>query len=386
MINYKMKYMNRYILLLSMILSGMSIRAQVTVGSTNAPASFSILQLDGAIGGFRMPQVSESDRDNKIDVSSDLARGLMVFNTDTKQVDYWDGTSWAHVPEALIVRNGLWLDGNVLKLGKKLMKDTEINMNGKFLNFTGSSTSTFRVNTNVFQVKDKDITITPTKLTIRGDVFSIEGNAISMKPLAAGTLNLVGGSGSDKKLIVDGNNVSINSRIVYKDGKQATGHVLVAEESGDAYWAKLRPNTTVGVGGINSSTLQISATTGSIVETNITSQNLDLPAGKWLIFANYSTTSTGTTDQNRNYIWTYLYKKPQGSTNPTEEELVTMVGAAASINAANKRSVSKLVYMVDISEPTSFFIKAGTKNYNTYTSSSLGDSNFHAISIILPGQ
>ena len=74
--------------------------AQVTIGADVAPQPFSVLELmgqyeTGIYGGFRLPQLSTVDRD---DITGLLivpeAEGLMIFNTTTKCIEYWNGTTW----------------------------------------------------------------------------------------------------------------------------------------------------------------------------------------------------------------------------------------------------------------------------------------------------
>jgi len=379
--------MNKYILLfLSVIILFVSnnIQAQITVGSLNEPASFSVLQLDGILGGFRLPQVAETDRDD-IDVSSTLANGLMVYNTNTNWVDYWDGTKWAPVSEALVVRNGLWQDGDKVKLGKDLAKNTEINLNGNNLNFiANSSASTFRINTNVLQLKGRDLLFQPTVFSVNSTVFSITGSAIAMKPYNTGAGKLTITSAANNKLTVNDQNVLQEGKLTYVDGKQSDGYVLVASAAGDGYWARLRPNTRIVSGTLTTTSKAITAASTPTDPTivDITTTTLDLTPGKWMIFANYSTTSSAAATYNRRYVWTYLYKKPQSTGT---EEFVTQVGSPASIDSStdSRLALAKLIYLVDVTEPTSFILKCGTRNRSTTVAAG---GTFHAISIIETGQ
>ncbi|NDV47868.1 hypothetical protein D0T49_12505, partial [Paludibacter sp. 221] len=59
-----------------------------------APESFSLLEVAGTTGGFRLPQLTTVQR-NKLSVSGkDLAEGLTIYNTTTKCTDTWNGTAW----------------------------------------------------------------------------------------------------------------------------------------------------------------------------------------------------------------------------------------------------------------------------------------------------
>lgn len=369
----------KYILLLISVLVCATINAQVTIGSTNVPASFSVLQLDGTIGGFRLPQVSESDRNTKINVSSDLARGLMVFNTDTKQVDYWDGSSWTRVPESLIVRNGLWMDGGTAKLGGSLTRNTSIDLNAYTLNLKNNQ-ATFSVNTNVFRLNEEDIVFQPTSFSVNSSVFKVSGDAIN----TVGSTTLKYLSDTDiERVTVSSSSTSIEGKLIYKDGNEDVDHVLVANGTGDTYWAKLRPNTRMLEGVIKSGSNSIVSSNVANPDVDITATPLVLPPGKWLIFVNYATASTGTVAQNRRYVWTALYGTPTDGGTQTK---YTQMGSPVSINSTQRQGFAKLTYLVDVNEETSFVIKSATRNTGTSTTNTAGGNEFFAVSIIEPGQ
>jgi formylglycine-generating enzyme required for sulfatase activity len=76
-------------------------RAQVTIGSTANPQSFSILQLESNNArGMRLPQMSNIQRDNMVETpafqaeKTGKALGLQIFNKSTKCVETWNGTKW----------------------------------------------------------------------------------------------------------------------------------------------------------------------------------------------------------------------------------------------------------------------------------------------------
>ena len=87
----------RYSVILSIaLLSAMPIKAQVNVGSEDAPKPFSILELTAKIkqGGLRLPQLSNVDRDKLNTTGIDAAQGLVIFNTDNDCVEFWNGAKW----------------------------------------------------------------------------------------------------------------------------------------------------------------------------------------------------------------------------------------------------------------------------------------------------
>jgi len=76
------------------------LNAQVTIGSDTAPQSYSVLEVvSGAdnTGGLRLPQLSSAD---KAKINADLlgnpslSKGLFIYNTDTSNIEYWDGAQW----------------------------------------------------------------------------------------------------------------------------------------------------------------------------------------------------------------------------------------------------------------------------------------------------
>ena len=79
--------------------------AQVTIGSSEAPQAFSVLELiSGNNKGLRLPQLTTQVRDSlttefttATTLSADqkaLAQGLQIFNTTTKCVEAWNGAKW----------------------------------------------------------------------------------------------------------------------------------------------------------------------------------------------------------------------------------------------------------------------------------------------------
>ncbi|NDV96695.1 DUF1566 domain-containing protein [Dysgonomonas sp. 521] len=76
-------------------------KAQVTVGSGDAPQDFSILEIvSNDKGGLRLPQLTTLKR-NELQATQKFkdeiilkGRGLTIFNTDTRCVEYWNGLTW----------------------------------------------------------------------------------------------------------------------------------------------------------------------------------------------------------------------------------------------------------------------------------------------------
>ena len=87
------------LLLVAVFCVPFSMSAQVTIGSGEPPHSFSVLELTGdGTQGLRLPQMCEDARYELTqalqDEQTDLAVGLMIFNTTEGCVEFWDGEDW----------------------------------------------------------------------------------------------------------------------------------------------------------------------------------------------------------------------------------------------------------------------------------------------------
>jgi len=81
------------------------LKAQVTVGEQKSPQSFSLLELTTTKieGGLRLPQLTTDQRDalgiqllSNADVAKE-AKGLIIYNIDTKSLQYWNGKKWVNL-------------------------------------------------------------------------------------------------------------------------------------------------------------------------------------------------------------------------------------------------------------------------------------------------
>ncbi|MCL2435887.1 MAG: fibrobacter succinogenes major paralogous domain-containing protein [Lentimicrobiaceae bacterium] len=92
---------NYVFLVFSLLFCFGKLNAQVTIGADVEPQPFSVLELMGqyetdVFGGLRLPQLSSGQRDalGATLTTSTLAEGLMIFNTTTKCIEFWNGTAW----------------------------------------------------------------------------------------------------------------------------------------------------------------------------------------------------------------------------------------------------------------------------------------------------
>ena len=91
-----------YSLLLLFIGSTLNVQAQVVIGDAVLPQPFSALEvISNGTGGLRLPQLTNAQRaavQTAIEALTPAeqykAKGLMIFNLDTKCVNTWNGTEW----------------------------------------------------------------------------------------------------------------------------------------------------------------------------------------------------------------------------------------------------------------------------------------------------
>ena len=78
----------QHLLFVFLLLATFSINAQVGIGTTT-PAASAQLDVSSTTKGFLPPRLSFTQRD-----AITPAEGLMIYNTDTKKPNYFDGTGW----------------------------------------------------------------------------------------------------------------------------------------------------------------------------------------------------------------------------------------------------------------------------------------------------
>lgn len=81
----------------SFLIGAISLNAQTAIGGLT-PDPTAMLDLKGNTKGFLMPRMSGTDRDAIVNP----AKGLMIFNTDTDQINFFDGTAWQELVGTLI--------------------------------------------------------------------------------------------------------------------------------------------------------------------------------------------------------------------------------------------------------------------------------------------
>lgn len=365
---------NIYIIIILLFSICAGLQAQITVGSDNKPEKFSALQLDGETGGLRLPQLSVLQRNSLPVVAADA--GLMIYNQTNNKIEYWDGTTWLTVGDTINIYNGITRDGVNTKFGGKLTENTNININNNKLNFIG--TGSYSVGDTLLVVGNNIVSVKPSKFTVNKDYLNISDGKteIALDTLKSGVFITNGNSllsvGRDDNRH---RNVAVSSNLQYKDGNQADGKPLLSKASGDAYWGLLKPDAVIKTGTIlPGGTLIFDYGGGTITADPIVSNSLSLEAGKWLIMAKFTTTTSYTAQKM--FSWGSLWTT-DGSSN-------TQVAAIGADVDDKGLGFVQIVYLLDTTVDTNVFIRCGSSNQWTYLTDNYAASNFTAILIDKP--
>lgn len=300
---------NILVLVLAGLLFTPSLLAQVKIGDTTPPASFSILELDTELkkGGFRLPQLDNSKCNAlKIYLSSlqdenrEAANGLVVYNTEVKEIWYWDGTDWASADALSVLKgeNGVnvidELSGG-LSLGGELTENTTIKLQGNTLNFP------------VVSDKDQFLISNTDK----------QENTLNIKDGKVG----IGGVSNPSKALDIYNTDPTLPLFKYENAGEALGNALVSDMNGNAVWGAVKPLSSVVWGAVDEEDAQFGAGhTGKNNSTDylVTESNgaLALTPGKWLIVGKFTARVANTT-ANKQFLAYLTLMKTKKKTLPT---------------------------------------------------------------------
>lgn len=378
--------MNKYIHILSitlLLLMVNNISAQVTVGSTNPPAEFSVLQLDGKQGALRLPQLTTANILNlNVSPFDNLAKGLLIYNASTNQIECWNGTDWKLTTD-ITVGNGLTFKEGKIWLGGALNRKTTINLNNYTLSFlTGSNK--FNIYNGVLSVTDKNVLFNTPDFSVGASLFSVLNNGVAVNSNGTGKLTV--NATKESSLTVEGNHVTIEGALdYYEDGvKPAGNQVLVSDYIGIGHWAALRPTAQVKKGTLLAAKNIKTGSNNNLETADITDSPLVLTPGKWLIFINYATKSnlsytSGNRDNSARYIWTQLYYTDSQTTTPT---IKSVIGTNTSLKETGFFAYPNMVYLVDIRETTTYYVYCSTMNRSTSLDSTIAPFSFVAVSIV----
>lgn len=320
------------------------VQAQVTIGSATPPAEFAALQIDGNEQGLRLSRLTTAER-NGLNAGSNAAKakGLVIYNTTTATIEFYDGVNWRSLSKPLEFENGINRNalGNV-ELGGDLIEATTINQGVNPMNFTTSG-GTFSVNTNVFSVNNTNIIANVDNFLVKNsagtnDVFKITntaGNNTIDANVSTSGLDVNSGA-----LNIAGTKTTIGGNFVYKDGTQGVGKVLMSDAGGKASWGTLTPSTeyknftiTMTEGTVTNS----GGTTGSVGTSLNTSAfgsitgDVTLTSGKWLVTGMlYTYTREATNSTSVYLIKMRLYDSTNGKSLYTTADLPESKGRIAS--------------------------------------------------------
>lgn len=222
-----------------------TLQAQVAIGNDTPPEKFAILQIDGEKQGLRLTRLGTTARNN-LPVTSDAA-GLVIYNTDTKQVEFYDGSKWRGFANAAYPTNAVTTNavtGN-LELGGKLTKDTEINLNNNSLDIKTGSVNNVIINNDDLSVNDINITSNVNSFAIKdgssNDVFKIEKQANNKNHLNASAVNF--NIGNVLKINNDTRTVSVTGGLTYPHSSRGDGKVLISDADGNTSWKSMVSST-----------------------------------------------------------------------------------------------------------------------------------------------
>lgn len=299
---------NILILVLASLLFPPNLSAQVKIGDTTPPASFSILELDTELkkGGFRLPQLDNSKCNalkiylNSLpDEKREEANGLVVYNSEIKEIWYWDGSNWASADALSVLKgeNGVNVIDEFsggLSLGGELTENTTIKLQGNALNFP--------------VVGDKDQVLVSNT--------DKQENTLNIKDGKVG----IGGVSNPQKTLDIHNTDPTTPLFKYENSQEALGNVLVSDMDGNATWGAVKPLSSVVWGAIDEEDAEFGAGhTGKNNSTDylVTDPNgaLALTAGKWLIVGKF-TSRVANSAQNNQYLAYLTLMKTRKKTLP----------------------------------------------------------------------
>ncbi|MFV0330244.1 MAG: hypothetical protein ACK5KL_10575 [Dysgonomonas sp.] len=391
-----------YLLLCLGIFCSKHTSAQVTMGSNNPPEDFAILQLDGTSQGLRLSRLDTNQRDqltNTLDATGKLtARGLMIFNTETGSIEFFDGADWKGLSKAPTFDNGIEKDGvtgNVI-LGGNLREDTEISQGTNKLNFT-TTTGLFTVNTDLLQIGSTNVTASNANFSINNgtnDVFKITKTSTgSQIDAIVGTTGLNVNNGvftaATGKVTMAGTGGKLSYTYPVASGaagdaiKPKAGRIIFAADTkGLARWGDITPSTEIqpfnitrnqGYHGTNGTPSNQDKITSTTTEPNLTFQAitdpLTLSKGRWLIAGmvytyTYAYATSGTANK---FVWTRICRNNSGTYSPlfTTANLAELkTGTSTNANSGAYTAI-QIMYILNVETAGQYRVEMTTAMPNT---------------------
>jgi len=94
-------FVKLYFAAMLMFFAPIGVNAQVTIGGNHPPSNFSLLDLSETEEGtssraLHLPRLDSDEREALLPSAqtNQLAEGLMIFNTETRCLEFWNGTEW----------------------------------------------------------------------------------------------------------------------------------------------------------------------------------------------------------------------------------------------------------------------------------------------------
>lgn len=346
-----------------------ALHAQVTIGANAEPEKFSILQLENAAGtekGFRLPRLSQAQCQTLKNAvaGKQPANGLVVYNTDTNTIQYWNGTDWIPIDYKNIeieAENGVKFRNSTNPYGG-------IELGGDLNNTTGT---TVNMGTNSLGF--------PVPASNPGSTFTISSSSdfiVTNEKVGIGT------SSPNVKLEV---NSTTGGALRISGSGEAPDYLLTSDALGNATWQPLKPLSSVVMGTIYDN-FSFNKSQGQ-PDPKI-SDNMTLGKGKWLIMGKFTATRT-TKDTASKVLYTYVALKYRNASN--QEVTATIVGSLPEQDAYGSSnllySTPQFFYYVELDSPRTFYITAGTSasesphNTDNRTTTEYGGSHFYALRI-----
>ena len=300
-------------------------KAQVAIGSDEPAERFAALQIDGVNQGLRLSRLTTTERDN-LNVSTNAkAKGLVIYNTTSESIEFYDGTQWRTLidPDSKI-QNGLFLAPlEKIELGGNLTEATTIAQGVSPMTFTTNG-GTLSVNTNVLAVNNSTVAVNADNFTVKNgstDVFKITKSGATNAITFSGLLDVNSGA-----LNVTGTKTTINGIFRYVDGAQGAGKVLTSNAAGIASWQTLQSSTSTlnfVLSLAELSPASMPATSNALGTTyKAITNNLTLTQGKWIIAG---------------MLYTYVFNRATTGTNVPliKMRVTTSAGVALTPETGN---------------------------------------------------
>lgn len=356
--------MKKYLLLFSCIFTVASY-GQVTIGSLNAPESFSTLQLDETSSprGFRLPQMAPFT--TSLDAT---AKGLLIYNNTDNYINYWDGTKWLGLKERPInAFNGLYGAASGVKsykLGGTLTENTIINLNNFGLNFK-TGTNFFKVNdyfsigNNTVQAKANSVILGPNEeIKVSGFVgnttnpnkVTIDSTLIVTDAISELTVTDTGSVYNGTLVFDIDTRSTITDAAVTATNIEKRDFIFSKNTKGEPFWAPLRdPSSPTEVGSFITDNMSL------VTEIKKISKPLTLTRGTWLIFSRVPFQST-TTGASLMHLWFQILAYNTGATTGG----TVIAGMGASFDD-ERIAIPEVLTIYEVTEESmDIYVQAGT--------------------------